>query len=563
MLLIIDDDKACLKIMPFDPACSRLLPSLTGEKAWLKGGQGMLVEATDGNLSTLRSFYPDIKVLDRRILASPSWEEAVERPIYTPRTAPRAYQKEALVKLGTKPRFALFMEVGSGKTKVAIDYAGQEFCAGRISGVIVIAPLGVHRQWADAQFPIHSGVAFSSYVWPLKGFDKAMGPGETLKIVFINWDGMKTTKGFALLESFIKKHQGKVLLIADESHNMKNYRSERHKVADALGRAVSHKLMLTGTPNARDLTDEWAQFRWLDPSIIGIKYITHFRNEYCIMGGFENRQVVGHRNIERFKQKIEPFVFRVTKKEIGQLPANKDFWYFNLDANQKKQIKEIRKELQLSLDSGTFEVANAAVAVNKAQQISNGFILDSGFVHALYPSWEKNPRMVALKSFLDSREGEKIIIWVRYIADAKMIVEMIGNEKCALYIGETSVSDRQKAISNFIDEPGKQYFVANPAAAGTGIDGLQMACCTDIFYSMNDNFIQKEQAEGRIDRIGSKGIVSHFYLIGKGSFDSKIIIRHNKKRMITEMVHGDWKEFLSESEETPIQLIGDASTWES
>ena len=66
---------------------------------------------------------------------------------YKFKTKPYAHQLKALELSWDKSYFAYFMEMGTGKTKVAIDNANYLFENGEINDVIVIAPNSVYRNW--------------------------------------------------------------------------------------------------------------------------------------------------------------------------------------------------------------------------------------------------------------------------------------------------------------------------------------------------------------------------------------------------------------------------------
>ena len=71
------------------------------------------------------------------------------------KTKPFNHQAKAL-ELGHKQRvFAYFMEMGTGKTKVAIDNSNYLYENGEINDVIVIAPNSVYRNW-EAEIKSHS-----------------------------------------------------------------------------------------------------------------------------------------------------------------------------------------------------------------------------------------------------------------------------------------------------------------------------------------------------------------------------------------------------------------------
>ena len=68
---------------------------------------------------------------------------------------PFNHQLEAL-KLGwDRQEFGLFMEMGTGKSKVLIDNMGMLYLAGKINFALVIAPKGVYRNWVSKEIPEH------------------------------------------------------------------------------------------------------------------------------------------------------------------------------------------------------------------------------------------------------------------------------------------------------------------------------------------------------------------------------------------------------------------------
>src|SRR5258706_11843027 len=76
---------------------------------------------------------------------------------YTYKTPPFSHQKRALKKvLDLQGRAGLLMEMGTGKTKVAIDWAGIGFYNSGTLRVVVVAPLSVLGVWTR-QIKQHSG----------------------------------------------------------------------------------------------------------------------------------------------------------------------------------------------------------------------------------------------------------------------------------------------------------------------------------------------------------------------------------------------------------------------
>lgn len=469
--------------------------------------------------------------------------------MYTQKTASFPHQAEALARISDKPHFALFMEQGTGKTKVAIDHAGRLFDEGKISGMLILAPKGVHRQWIDSQFAAHCGAEYRAQIWPNILRKRRSDDWNKLDVLAMNIDSVKTKAGAELAQAFVERqHNGRVLMIVDESHQIKNKSTARWKAAFALGIRCSHRLILTGTPIAQNLMDEWAQFYWLDYKIINIRYMTAFRNEYCIMGGFEGRQIVGTRNLDRFKRLVAPYHYRITKDQLGILPKTYSRWVFDQTPEQIIMIRGLKKTLLAKMESGLqMTAANVAVAMIRIQQISSGFFVDDerNETAPLFERPEDNPRMRALMEYAEATTGP-IVVWCRFVAEIKMIAKHFGDQAVAYY-GGTSTKDRSLVIEEFLGGSSR-FFVSNPAAGGTGLN-LQGACRNAVYFSHSDSLIDRLQSEDRIHRIGTTGTTVFTDLIAQKSFDDRIRKNVASKRTFSDMAMSELKEILTDDQD--------------
>lgn len=67
---------------------------------------------------------------------------------YDYKTTPYAHQKDVLEKSWNSEYWGLFMEMGTGKTKVAIDNMAALYLAGKLKAALILAPKGVYDNWA-------------------------------------------------------------------------------------------------------------------------------------------------------------------------------------------------------------------------------------------------------------------------------------------------------------------------------------------------------------------------------------------------------------------------------
>ena len=75
--------------------------------------------------------------------------------MYKFKTEPYQHQKDALIKCWDKKAFAIFAEMGTGKTKIALDNACILYNRGSIDRLLVVAPKGAYMNWVDLEIPTH------------------------------------------------------------------------------------------------------------------------------------------------------------------------------------------------------------------------------------------------------------------------------------------------------------------------------------------------------------------------------------------------------------------------
>jgi superfamily II DNA or RNA helicase len=150
------------------------------------------------------------------------------------KTKPYIHQLEAYNKLYGKEFSALFMEQGTGKTKVAIDIACNLFYDRKINAVLVIAPNGVQTQWANEQIPLHSSMPDDVLIWSnkktkayqarLRMFLNRKDPCM-LKWFCVNVDTFSSKNHLKVFQDYVKNND--CYVIVDESTRIKNPKANR------------------------------------------------------------------------------------------------------------------------------------------------------------------------------------------------------------------------------------------------------------------------------------------------------------------------------------------------
>ena len=224
------------------------------------------------------------------------------------KTKPFAHQLKVFLESRRKRNFALLMEQGTGKTKVALDTAAYLYLNGKIDTLVVIAPNGVHRAWVNKEIPIHMACKHKATFYSAQmkktqqeNFDAVLEYKDGLRIFSFNVEAFTSLVAQKAMMKVLKNN--KVMMVVDESSKIKTPGAKRTKLITFFGRSAVCRRILTGTPITKGPEDLFAQFKFLNPDILGFTAFYKFRARYCIMGGFENRQIIAYQNIEELTEK--------------------------------------------------------------------------------------------------------------------------------------------------------------------------------------------------------------------------------------------------------------------
>jgi hypothetical protein len=471
----------------------------------------------------------------------------------------RDFQVECYEKFLDLYVMAMFSDPGTGKTKTSIDLICGKFLQGKIDNVIICSwPFAVHDQWVLEQFPKHQwrSVKSSLFSWDGKRFPKGLTAQQSdkgkVKVFSFNIEALRG-KMFKELLEFCRQFGSRTMFIVDESQTIKENSSLSSKALRQLGGFCRERMIMSGSPIAKSLMDEWAQFNFLDPSIINIKYKTAFQSQFCIMGGFQGRVIVGSRNVEQFNEIIAPYTFRATKDQLGLPSKLYDESYFSLTEQQydlqrkfkETMLMEIDQHLVQDANSTLITASNVGVSLMKLQQIANGFVIDED---GNTMRFDKNPRIDNFEE-LFQRINSKMVVWCRFREDILMIQERM-KDKCVTYYGGTHKKDKDISKHRFLNDPSAMLFLANAASAGTGVDGLQTATDTAVYYSQSHGLLERLQTEDRTNRFGTTSSSLYIDMIGRRSTDLLIVRNVRRKRDFSNFALADLKRAIEKEMES-------------
>ncbi len=481
--------------------------------------------------------------------------------MYKFKTEPYQHQQLAYDNSWQTPSYALFMEMGTGKTKVAIDTMGTLFTEGKINTALIIAPKGVYSNWVNKEIPQHlsDNVKVDLLLWQPNQTQKfkkrltevARGTDNSvLRILVMNTEALSTQKGTKVAQRFLEVNPDNFVVV-DESTSIKNRNAQRTKNIVKLGKVAKYKRILTGSPITKNPMDLYAQCEFLGSSLLGFESYYAFQGRYAVVqqrkfGARSFQQITGYRNLGELNQKLDRFSHRVLKEECLDLPK-KVYMTRNVELTneQQKAYKQMKEYALAMLDAGELSTTQSVLTqIMRLQEICCGHLrTDDGDIQAL-----DSNRMSEMLNVVDEMMG-KVIIWASYVWDIRRIADALatqyGHDSSAVFYGQTSQDDRDEIVSLF-QEPDSElrFLVANPKTGGYG---LTLTEATNVIYYNNSYDLEiRLQSEDRAHRIGQEHHVLYVDLVSPNTVDEKIIkALKNKVSLASQVLGEETKEWLS------------------
>lgn len=278
--------------------------------------------------------------------------------------------------------FALFDEMGAGKTLQTIAAAQVLFERNELDKVIVVAPASVRPVWFDPELG-----ELKKHLWPdlpariseyhgrIRQWTSGPKAERVLRWAITNYDFIRDK---ARLKFLMRFADSRTLLVLDESSAVKGHRSKQTRACEKLRKVCGRVVLLNGTPIANNPLDLYAQGRLMDPRILDSETFTHFRAKYAIVvGGYGFPKITGWQNLDELQKKMAPYVLRRLKEDCLDLPSKLPAVSLTvtMDDEEWAPYKQMRDEMVAWLSSDKVGVASqAAIKAMRLAQITSGFL---------------------------------------------------------------------------------------------------------------------------------------------------------------------------------------------
>lgn len=350
--------------------------------------------------------------------------------------APMDHQIDAEKFIHNLNSFALFMEQGTGKSKVVMMKLAQLCSELKVDRLLIVCPGSVKYQWAGEVLEEHSTLEYKALAYDGFSTNKKKDAFRDLlkfrglKVMSIHYEAFQHQGIRTWVKLFLS--EGYPMVVADESTKIKNPDAKQTQTIVDGFRGRLYKAILSGTPTPNNVLDLYSQFEFLKKGFWGMSYRT-FKKMYCILIPKINhntgrpmnlpldedtwwliRAQIGARvrekgsdkpdlqdfcdvaglhfmdsrdimiiynqdkyspfkNMEQIWSKIGPYTFTVRKEDCLDLP---DKIYERLEVDlvpeQKRVFKELKRHLVTEYAGQTLTASNAISCLCRLQAITGG-----------------------------------------------------------------------------------------------------------------------------------------------------------------------------------------------
>lgn len=423
-----------------------------------------------------------------------------------------------------RDRFCFFYDTRTGKTPLSLSIIYDDLREHHNHKWLVVCPLIlIENAWLeDARTFFPDIKTVSCHATTPKKRAEAMAQEASIYVTNV--------------ESFAKyKEQFEAMgfhgCIVDESSTMKSYKSKTSEALVDFAQKMKRFYLLSGTPAPNGEWEYYMQLKAIDFYGVQQSY-TQFKEYFFVDTSFNSnyeKLVVRPDRKEELHALIKKYSLYVDKEDVLTTPGRT--WHeveFELPDDLKKHYNKMKNDLCVVLkDEKSITAPSAAAKLNKLNQITSGFIMDTQAIkeNAFYgdniTEWYllDDYRFKKLQELLssDNIRDEQVLIWANYRKEFELIKGLLG-ERCRCIYGGTTITEKNESIRLF--KSGEvQYLIANPASADKGLTLTNAHIC--VYFSLNWSYELFKQSMERIyGDIRKQPKHCHYYVfIASGTID--------------------------------------------
>ena len=424
---------------------------------------------------------------------------------------PHPYQIRAKDFLLDNPNAALFLDMGLGKSVIALTAVAELQDCLEVDKALVIAPKSVARNtWsAEAQKWDHvSHLRLSIILGDEKTRERALASDADIYV--INRENVVW-----LVERYKEWPWPFDMVIIDESSSFKNPSAKRFKALRRVRPQFRRVILLTGTPSPNGLMDLWSQIWLLDMGQRLGKTLTSYRAKYFTPGRrngaviYEWRPKVG--TTTKISELISDICMSMRAEDYIEVPDVIEAG-MTLNFTEEKALlyKDFEREQLLQIDEDTIEALTAAALTNKLLQFTSGAVYDNEH------KWHfvDETKIEALADIIENA-NEPVLVYYNYIHEKERIMEALKQYRPVAFRGEPGILQKW-------NEQKIRVMIAHPRSVAYGLN-MQQGGRIIVWHSLTWDLEIYEQANKRLHRQGQTKPVLLYHLIVRGTMDERVM----------------------------------------
>lgn len=365
----------------------------------------------------------------------------------------RAFNKLNRLKVG-----ALFMEMGTGKTKVALDL--MVYKSKKCDYMLWICPCSLKGTISEEK--------------------EKWQPDLQLDVVGCESIGMSDR---IYLETLEKVKNAKCsFIVVDESLKIKNINAKRTTRILELGKLATYKLILNGTPLTKNTLDIYTQIDFLSSKILNESY-SEFKKKYCefYLKGERKGQIKRCVNTPHLVSRIKPYIYDAKLDlKVNKLYTNSIYF---LTEFEMMEYDEIKDRIISKCDDELSKIDFYEMITELSKYL-----------------YSCESKMNMVDNLIENIDG-KVIVFVKYLSSIP--------QNALKIVGSMSLEERNKTIERFKNGSDEKVLYIT---FGCGAFGLNLQFCNNIIFADRTwDLAQMEQAEARIYRLGQKETEVNYY----------------------------------------------------
>lgn len=423
----------------------------------------------------------------------------------------KAEPHKRVIRNGPATGWGHFMQMRLGKTPTLLN----EYLLARkwlgFKKLLVISPNTYKNTWAleceKFKMPVPVLATDGRKIPAVERFVDKTREG----ILIVNYEALRFSQLYPTLEKFAGPE---TLIGGDESILMKGHDSLITKGSIGLAKTCGLRRPMSGKPISQGPQDIWAQLRFAG-HLSGFLYHP-FKTQFCKMGGFQGKQIVGAKNEAELAEIIDGASFRARRSDwMDHYAVDYSQVQVAMEPKQAEMYRQMDDEFVTWLSEEQYVKADQIITkLMKLQQISSGFIIDEmGKPHDIVDP-DNNPKAKQVAWMLENEIEGKVIVAVHYSHSIEILQKALAKFNPAVIQGKLKAGkgyDVDAEKNKFNNDPSCRVILGQIQATKYGhtlVGTDTHPCVTTLMYENTFSLDDRSQIEERNQGATQKGPTS-------------------------------------------------------